>query len=349
MRKITVLIHALLLLAGLSACSTAGSGLKKYQATYAGLFDTVTVITGYEADEETFNKNAGLIYSELEYFHRLFDIYNNYEGLNNLKTINDKAGAEAVKVDERLIGMLEYAAEMTEYTGGRFNIAMGSVLSLWHEAREYGSANPDQAKLPDADALKEAAKHIDIGDMIIDKDNSTVYLADPYMSLDAGGIGKGYAVEEVSRLMREKGLEGYLIAAGGNIETVGGKEGNKCWTVGIENPLSSTGEEEYRHILEVKDLAVVTSGSYQRYYTVDGVRYHHIIDPVTLYPKNTFVLVTVVSDDSAKADALSTALFNMSLEEGLELIEKTEGTEAYWLYPDGTEKYSKEFYKLMDD
>jgi thiamine biosynthesis lipoprotein len=347
MKRIIALIEALLISVGLIACSAKGSSLKKYQATYTGLFDTVTVITGYEADEETFNKNAELIYSELEYCHKLFDIYNSYEGLNNLKTINDKAGVEAVKVDERLIGMLKYAAEMTEYTGGRFNIAMGSVLALWHEAREYGSANPDKAALPDADALKKAAEHIDIGDMIIDENNKTVYLADPYMSLDAGGIGKGYAVEVVSRLLRDRGIEGYLIAAGGNIETVGGKEGGGNWTVGIENPLASDEEEAYKHILELKDLAVVTSGSYQRFYTVNGVRYHHIIDPVTLYPKNTFVLITVVSDYSAKADALSTALFNMSFEEGLKLIVKTEGTEAYWLYPDGTEKYSDGLTGLM--
>jgi thiamine biosynthesis lipoprotein len=349
MKKITVILLIFILAAGIAGCGSGKKSLNRYQATYLDLFDTVTTITGYEANEKLFKKNAQLIYDELETYHKLFDIYNSYEGINNLKTINENAGIQPVKADQRLIDMLKFALEMNDYSGGMYNIAMGSVLTLWHEAREYGIANPDKAYLPDKTALKEAAEHMNAEDVIIDEKNGTVYLKDKRMSLDAGGIGKGWAAERVTSLLRERRIRHYLIAVGGNIETSGAKSDGSDWVVGVENPCSTGDNDAYKHIVSLTDKAVVTSGSYERYYTVDGERYHHIIDPVSLYPKNTYILITVISDSSAMADILTTALFNMERQEGLELIEKTEGTEAYWLYSDGTELFSSGFNTYIDE
>lgn len=323
----------------LSACGKT-SGLTRYQATFLELFDTVTVVAGYEKDRDTFSEKVQEIHDELEVYHQLFDIYNDYDGINNIKTINDNAGIAPVKVDEKIIDMLELAVGMYHETDGMVNVAMGSVLALWHDAREAGIDDPENAYLPAQTDLRAAAGHMDIDKLQIDRENGTVYLADPDMRLDVGAIGKGYAVEAVSRFMKENGMDHYVLSVGGNIRTTGAQPGGQGWKLSVEDPNNPGGILLY---LRVSDMAVVTSGVYQRYYTVAGTRYHHIIDPVSLYPKNDYVSVTVLSNDSGVADALSTALFNLGQEKGLALIESLPDTEAMWVYPDGTEKFSSGF------
>ena len=227
-------------------------------------------------------------------------------------------------------------------TGGKVNVAMGSVLSIWHDYREQGLEEPWAAKLPPMDELTQAAAHTDINNVIIDEESSTVFLSDPLMKLDVGAIAKGYAVEMVARSLEEKNISGYVINVGGNVRTVGLKgDGNK-WTVGIENPEENE-DVPYLAYLELSDRSLVTSGSYQRYYTVDGKRYHHIIDPETLMPSDGYLSVSIVCKSSAMGDALSTALFCMTLEDGIELINSIDDAEAMWVMPDGTKHYSANF------
>ena len=218
---------------------------------------------------------------------------------------------------------------------------MGSVLSIWHEYREEGSNDPASAKLPPMDALKEAAKHTDIEDMIIDKEASTVFLADPEMSLDVGAIAKGYAVEMVAKSLEEQGITGYVLNVGGNVRTVGRKGDGEKWLAGIENP--SDDGDAYLQYLELSGESLVTSGSYQRFYVVDGKSYHHIIDSETLMPSERYTSVSIVCKSSAEGDALSTALFCMSVEEGKALLDEFPDTEAMWLLPDGTKTLSEGF------
>ncbi len=328
------------MLVGMFSSCNRNSGLNRYQATFLTLFDTVTTITGYAENKEVFSETTQRIHDELEEYHKLFDIYNDYEGINNIKTINDNAGKAAVKVDNRIIDMLELAYEMYGYTGGMLNVAMGSVLSLWHDAREDGIENPEASYLPDAEALKGASYSMDIEKLVIDKENSTVFLADPGMSLDVGAIGKGYAVEAVCSSMEKDGLDHYVINVGGNVRTIGTKDDGNGWKVGVEDP---EGKDKYLLYLSVSDKTVVTSGSYQRYFTVDGVKYHHIINPGSLYPENQYLSVTIISNDSALADALSTALFNMDQILGEKIIEGFQDTEAMWVYADGTKVFSSGF------
>ena len=152
----------------LSACSPRKEK-QRYSKAYLEFFDTVTQIIGYEEDEETFSQNCEKVYSLLEEYHQLTDIYHSYEGVNNVRTINRSAGAEPVKVDEKLIGLLEFSKEMCRVTGGACNIAMGSVLSIWHKYREAGINDPESAALPPMEDLTEAAKHCDIDHLIIDR------------------------------------------------------------------------------------------------------------------------------------------------------------------------------------
>lgn len=298
---------------------------------YWDMFDTKSVIYSYANDSKSeFESNHKAVAALLGEYHKLFDIYYKYSGVNNLKTVNEKAGIEPVKVDEKLIDFLIYAKEIYTLTNGKTNIAMGSVLKLWHDCREDASDDPAVYRLPDAAALTEAAKHCNIDDIIIDREAGTVYLQDPDMRLDVGALGKGYATEKAAELLISRGATSYVLNIGGNIRMIGEKPSGKGWITGITNPDKSSDESIITKI-DVKSSSIVTSGNYERFYTVDGVDYHHIIDPDTLMPANYFSSVSIITPDSALADALSTALFCMSYEDGLALVNSIGGVEVIWV------------------
>ncbi|MFV0466178.1 MAG: FAD:protein FMN transferase [Lachnospiraceae bacterium] len=343
-KTVSLIIAALCVMAVLVSCTLQTQ--QRYDASFLELFDTVTQIVGYADSKEQFTEYSQNIYDELEEYDHLFDIYNSYEGINNLKTINDNAGIEAVVVDQKIIDLLIFSKEMYQDTDGKVNVAMGSVLSLWHDYREAGLDDPEQAAIPDIQELTERAQHTNIDDIIIDEDASTVFLKDPEMSLDVGAIAKGYAVEEMADEIEEAGFERGMISVGGNVRSIGLKyddSGNEVpWSVGIQNP-DLDSEEATLCILGLQDLSLVTSGIYERYYVVDGKQYHHIIDPDTLMPAAYFASVSIVCEDSGLADALSTAVFNLPLEQGEALIESFDGVEALWVELDGTQHESAGF------
>ena len=325
---------------------------EKFTKTYYEYFDTVTTVTGYAESKEDFLKANSIIEARLSEYHKLYDAYHSktdagyeesYANITNIKDINAVVGTEHVmrKVDKRIIDLLLYCKEIYELTGGETNVAMGSVLKLWHDEREFASKNPSEAKLPDPEKLEAASKHTDINKLIIDKENSTVFISDPEMTIDVGAVAKGYAAEMIARELEAEGFDGYALSVGGNVRTVGAKPGGEKWSVGIENPtdaLSPCVETVY-----VAGESVVTSGSYQRYYVVDGKKYHHITDKDTLYPSEYFDSVSVITKDSALADALSTALFSMPIEDGMALINGIDGAEAIWISKSGEKHVSAGF------
>lgn len=328
----------------LALFSSCGNKAEKYSAHSFDYFDTVTTVMGYASDREEFDRLCDEIFLMLEEYHKLFTIYDRYEGLNNLCTINSLENGvhPTVRVDARIIDLLLYAKEMYEKTDGKMNIAMGSVLSLWHDYRQRGLEAPLQAALPPMEKLLEASAHTNIDDLLIDEENGTVTITDPQMTLDVGAVAKGYAVEMTARALEEKGVTGYVINVGGNVRTIGEKDDGTPWRVGIENPDEESAEPYFAY-LDLAGESVVTSGSYQRYYIVNGVSYHHIIDPATLMPSEKYLSVSVICGNSADGDALSTALFCMSAEDGLALLETLEGIEAMWVFPNGEKQYSDGF------
>ena len=333
----------------LSSCkNTKNTDKTLYSASFLNFFDTVTVIKGYEESREEFSAAVQEVYDFLERYHKMFDIYYEYSGINNMCTVNKNAG-KPVEVDPEMLDFLDFAIQMYNKSQGKVNIAMGSVLSIWHEYRENGINDPENAKIPSIEELKAAEEHTDISKIKIDREASTVTLLDENMKLDVGAIAKGYAAELAAKYLESKGKEGYILSLGGNIRTVGEKPDGETWRLGIENPYYADGEGgEYlcRIALSGKS-SLVTSGNYQRYYTVDGKKYHHIIDPETLFPSESFVLVSILTQDSGVADALSTALFNMSVEEGKELLKQFENTEAVWYCSDGRIIYSEGMSSLL--
>jgi thiamine biosynthesis lipoprotein len=332
LNKIARWVALLAVLCGLAGCAAPAAqsqsgGMQRYEATFLTLFDTVTTVMGYAETEDDFRAQAQAVHDDLLVYHQLFDIYNDYDGVNNLKTVNDNAGIAPVQVEQPILDLLTFCQELYESTGGRVNVAMGSVLSLWHDAREAAVNDPDTAAPPDMSALEEAARHTDLSQMVIDEEASTVYLPDKDMSLDVGAVAKGWAVEQVCRTAPE----GLLLSVGGNVRATGPKPSGEDWVAGIQNPDGG----EYLHTVYVRDVSVVTSGDYQRYFTADGVRYHHIIDPDTLYPATYWRSVTILCADSGLADALSTALFTLSQEDGQALLDRY-GAQALWVDGDGT-------------
>ena len=349
-KKIVAFLIVTAFMISMTGCK-AGSETR-YEASFLQLFDTVTQIIGYAESEEAFSEYSQKIYDCLNEYHQLYNIYDDYEGVNNIKTINDNAGIAPVKVDRKIIELLLFSKEKYELTNGKVNVAFGAVLSLWHEHRQAGLDDPENATLPDFKELTLRAQHTDINKLIIDEGASTVYLEDPEMSLDVGAVAKGYAVEKTALEMEKAGFKNGMISVGGNVRTIGSKfddQGKEApWNVGIQNP-DLESEQETIHILNLTDYSLVTSGIYERNYTVNGEIYHHIIDPETLMPAKYFVSVTIACQDSGLADALSTAVFNMPFEDGLELIESLDGVEAMWIPYDGTYKYSSGFQELIKD
>lgn len=344
------LICSLLLIAG---CQ------KKIQYQYltnrfVGPFDTITTYITYAKSEEEFEKQCDLIDEKLNYYDHLFDKYSSYDDVNNIKTINDLAGKQAVEVDQPLIDLLELCIERNKSISNKVNIAFGSVIDIWHDYRENAQANGGVGEVPTLKELQNAAKHTNIESIKIDKEKKTVYIEDENVSIDVGATAKGYAIELIKQDLISMGVDNFLLSGGGNVASYGErkikKEGtfylDACQTnycVGIESPQDGNfshdeDDENYENeaILVVQGQSIVTSGDYQRFYEgIDGKRYHHLIDPDTLEPAVHFRSVSIVTEDSGLADFLSSAVFLMEYEDGLELVNSLDGVEAIWLLDDG--------------
>ncbi len=318
-KKIIPLLLALVLLSG------CGEKEKQvYQTVFLDVFDTVTTLRGYEESEQAFQQRAEQVHQALQEYHKLFDIYNDYPG--GLKQVNDNAGLSPVQVDRAVLDLLKDCRDYYELTHGRVNVAMGSVLYLWHEAREAGLNDPEHAALPEMEKLKEAAKHTSFDTVLLDEQAGTVFLSDPSQRLDVGAVAKGWTAQRVSQLLPE----GYMLNVGGNVCTRGVKPGGGKWNIAVQSP--NAGEDNLC-VVSLAGQSLVTSGDYQRSYTVDGKRYHHIIDPDTLMPSEYWRSVTILCDDSGLADCLSTALFLLPLEEGKALAEQY-NVEVMWVDAD---------------
>lgn len=349
--RLLAMTAAVLILSGLAAgCGTAGIRKKQkpFDVQYLTYFDTVTSITIYADDEEQFDEWEQLVHSELERYHQLYDIYHSYEGVNNIKVINDHAGMSPVEVPEDILDLLEFSLKEYDLTGGGVHVGMGSVLSIWHDYREMALGESKFPMVPSMTELESAAKHMDIHDIHLDRQAGTVYLEDPEMRLDVGAVAKGYTAQRLADTLREAGVTNALLSLGGNVVTIGSRGDGKPWRVGIQNP-DPGAENPYVQVVDLTDMCLVTSGTYQRFYEVDGTRYHHIINPELLMPWNEYQSVTILSPDSGEADALSTAVFNMKPEEGLALIESLDKTEALWILPDGSRMESSGFQAYTEE
>lgn len=329
MKKIFYLIFLMSFLCG---CSS-----QKYNFTYVDVFDTYSTLTIYSSNYKDSKTISDDLHTELLKLNKLFDIYNNYKDLNNLKTVNDNAGLQPVKVDKNIIELLKAGKEAYYITEGTVNIAMGSVLEIWHNYRE-NALNNGIFKIPSLNELQEANKHTDINSIIIDEKESTVYIKDKYTSIDVGAIAKGYSADFASNYLKNRGITAALLNLGGNVICINDNK-KENWKIGITSPEKP---DEYIDKISISNQSAVSSGNYQRYYEYNGKRYHHIIDGTTLYPSVSNKGVTVVSDSSLKGDIFSTALFILPYEDGAKLADKN-NIQAMWITSDGNKYKTSQF------
>ncbi len=287
-----------------------------------------------------------------------FKLCTEYENLlsktienSDIARINDAKG-EAVQVSAETIDVIKKGMKYGEISGGAFDITIGKATDLWdfHDNTETGH---EGGKIPSAESLREAVSHVNYKNIMIDE--NTVRLTDPETEINLGGIAKGYIADKVAEYLITRGVTSAVVDLGGNIVVIGSKSKNLIcndetdtqqftdFSVGIADPTSETGD--LLGILPCADKTVVTSGTYERYFEVDGVRYHHILDTQTGYPVDTDVLsVTIISDrgNSADCDGLSTTCLALGVEKGLELIQSMEGFEAIFVDTEGNVKLSSE-------
>lgn len=328
MKNILKTLLAVSLLGGCTQKEVSSTRITTYSNTSIDeVFDTVYSYTEYTDSQEAGKKHFNDSLELLKYCNRLFDIYNVYDGVNNLRTINENAGIQPVEVDPLIIDLLDRAKQFFDMSDGEFDITEGSLLQVWHRYRETGIAlNQDgqNAPVPEYDELYEASLKSGWDRIVIDHDAKTVFITEKGISLDVGGIAKGYAAELAAKQEMEDGMNAGFINVGRNIRLVGMKPDGKNWVIGIADP-SGTYADGIVTITVDEPLSIVTSGDYERYYIGDdGNRYAHIVDPSTLYPSTLYRSVSILTQDSGDADCLSTALFTMTIEEGTKLIEAYE-------------------------
>ena len=308
------LVLSILIVFLLSGCNTKYSQNPKLIKEVQFVLGTTGQIQVYSESEETGQESIS------KTFNRIRDIENkmstSIEG-SDVYRLNENKNSEYINIDEETIYVINKGLEYYYVTSGAFNINIGALINLWGIGKET-------ARIPSEQEITDALQHIDIDTMAIK--NNSVMLEDPLSQIELGGIAKGYAVDEATRMLREEGINNALVNLGGDIYALGKRYDGKPWTVGIQDPEQSS---KLIASLPLTDQSIVTSGDYERYFMEDGVRYHHIIDPETGYPvRNELRSVTIISDLAIDGDVLSTAVFILGLEKGLELIESLDGVEA---------------------
>lgn len=249
-----------------------------------------------------------------------------FKSNSEIARINQNAGENKVPVADEILDLIDIAREMSELSKGAFDITIGPLVRLWGIGKKGNY-------IPPKEDIKAALKLINYQDIVTDSTNHTVFLNRADQSIDLGGIAKGYAADEVKRILVQGGVDSGIINLGGNIITIGKKPDGSSWRIGIQNPLAPTGE--YLGTVSADNRTIVTSGSNERFFIKEGVRYHHLLNPHTGRPAYSGLLsVTVISEKSVTADALTTALFLLGMEKGLPLLKHFQA-EAVFLTEDG--------------
>ena len=285
------------------------------------LLGTVVTVTLYDnPKDEIFAE----IFEKIEKIEQEMTINN--ATTSEVMEINKYAGSKEVKGSEDTFNVIKAGLNYSSLANGKFDITVGPLVKLW----EIGF---DDAHVPNNDEISNAVKLINYKDIVLNEENLTVKLINPAMMIDLGGIAKGYAADVATKVLEDHGNKHAIINLGGNVYAYGDKINDMPWKIGIQNPFSPRGE--YLGIASVKNKAVVTSGTYERYFEQDGIIYHHILDPQTGYPvSNNIVSVTIIANDSMMADALSTSAFALGVESGLALIESLDNVEALYITDD---------------
>ncbi|MCW3491357.1 FAD:protein FMN transferase [Dethiobacter alkaliphilus] len=286
------------------------------------LMSTVVEALVYTEDEALGQDALSAAYRRAAELEAIMD---RHQSDSDVAKINAAAGQNPVAVSEETFEVIRQGVEFGQMTGGAFDITVAPVMDLWG----FGSG---ENRVPDEEELERALELVDYRKIHLDEERLEVFLEKEGMELDLGGIAKGYIVDQALLTMQEMGIESASFDAGGDIRVLGIKPDGTPWRIGIRDPRDRT---NLAAIVELDDQSVVTSGDYERFFMEDGQRYHHILDPDTGFPTRGLTSVTVLGKDAITTDTLSTGLFVMGLESGMELIESLADTEAIFITDDG--------------
>ncbi|MBU5294058.1 FAD:protein FMN transferase [Anaerosalibacter bizertensis] len=315
---ILILISTLLVSAFLGGCKKEED--KEPLSKTEFMMDTVMTIKIYDKKDEVILDKS---------FDRIREIEDKMSITiedSDVSKINKNAGKNPVKVDDEVYEILTRAKYFAELTDGAYEPTIGPLVDLWN-IRNEGKNNKHD--IPSKEDIEKALNKVDYKKLELLEDNK-VFLKEEGMKLDLGGIAKGYAADEIKKILKENGVNSAIVDLGGNIYAVGSKGQDEYWKIGIQNPQEQRGS--YVGIIEVKDSSVVTSGDYERYFEVNGKRYHHIIDSKTGYPSdNELSAISIIAKSSTDSDALSTALFVLGREKSKEVLKELEDIEVLYV------------------
>lgn len=277
--------------------------------------NTIITITVYDRSRAKGEASIRKAFDEIE---RIEHVLEPLKGDGDLKRINAGPAGVWWEMNPDIRAVLERSGHFHDLTGGAFDPTIGPVKWLWDF--ENGG------KIPDPGELAGALRLVDLGKVEIR--GNRFRFAEQGMKLDFGGIAKGYAVDRMAEVLRRNGIKSALVNAGGNIITIGRKPGNKEWTIGVRHPR----KDDAILVEPAPRIAVATSGDYERFFIENGVRYHHILDPKTGRPVQRCISATVWTDTAIDADALSTAIFVLGPEKGVELAKRLGNVETLIFY-----------------
>lgn len=289
------------------------------------VMDTLLKISVYTTDPQLGKQALDEAFAEFSRINALADRHGDNKAVDlensDIYKINANARRKPVQVSEDTMAMLEKSNRFADLSGGAFDITIGPVVDLW-------GFQQNERHIPSDEELRTKQALVDYRQIVLDREQKTVFLPQNGMALDLGGIAKGYATDMAVKKLRQLGVTSAMINAGGNVYALGSKPDGSLWRVGIQDPRD---DQNIIAILSVEDAAVVSSGDYERYFSVDGVRYHHILDPSTGKPANQMMSTTVVTSSATDADVLSTALFVLGPERGRQLLEQLTDVRAVFV------------------
>lgn len=272
----------------------------------------LTVVASTEAEAEDYIKLA------IDEITRIENLISEWDLNSQTSEINKNAGIKPVKVDKELYDLIKRSIQISKLTQGAFDISFASVDKIW----KYDGS---MKVLPSEEEIKKSVAKIGYQHIELNEEHQSVFLKLEGMKIGFGAIGKGYAADKTKQLLINKGVKAGIVNASGDLNSWGKQPNGESWKVGITNPLN---KEKVFSWLPIDNSAVVTSGNYEKYVILNGVRYTHIINPKTGYPVVGLNSVTVFSDSAELADALATAVFVMGLESGMDFINQLNGIEC---------------------
>lgn len=315
MKKCIAALTALLLLFLFCGCQPGQTALSRTDY----LLDTVVTLTLYGATE-------GDLDAAFAEIRRLNDLLDAYSPFSDLGWLQAAAGERPVAVSKETMELLTFAKDLYGRTGGYLDVTVGPLIDLW-DIRNGGH-------YPAEGELSRALGLLGMDDLVLDEAKGTAYLMRPGMRVDLGALAKGYIADKVKALLLDRGVESGVIDLGRNILLIGEKPGEAPFSIGVQSP---TDAGKLLRVLSLRDRSLVTSGTYERYFERDGVRYHHVLDPFTGFPADRGLLaVTVLSSSSLWGDGLSTACLLLGVEGGRALIDSLPEAEALFVLTDGT-------------